>query len=460
MDKQSNLKSQKFWMIPLFIIITSAIVVSSIAGDFFNILFTGLLSSLTPIIIGMFFVFILKHLIDFIENKILKNSFNSRKKAFAIKRAISLTLSFLLLFLIIFLIIKMIVPHVVEILTELMQNRERYIYQLKNQLTDFIDSFISGSSNSAINTVVDTAVAYLDDTLTNIVPKLLEVGTSTFLFIGKFALGLLLSFLYLKDKEKYNNYLSRLFRLKMKPEAINKYGNITKKADKILLDYLIGKLLEAIVITIGLGITMAILNVKYAFELALIISILNFIPYIGFIIGLVPCTLITIIYGSVEAAIYMLISVVVVFTLLTTFVTPFIIGQRIKTNILLMLTSMFIGGGMFGMIGMVLGPPVVSIISGILNDTLEENEKKITTQENNNSPEISTTNNSNNQPYDLFQMIEFAESKSRKLQEENSQNLDNNDTLINQYEIDDNKENKVENTTIINENLSNNEDDK
>lgn len=436
MDKQNNLRSQKFWMIPLFVIITSAIIVSSIAGNFISVLFTGLLSSLTPILIGMVFVFILKHLIDFIENKVLKNSFNARKKAFAIKRTISLTLSFLLIFLIMFLIIKMIVPRVVEILTELMQNRERYVYQLKNQLTDFVDSFISGSSNVTINTVVDTAVTYLDNTLTNIVPKLLEVGTNTFIFIGKFALGLLLSFLYLKDKEKYKNYICRLFRLKMKPENINKYSNITKKADKILLDYLIGKLLEAIVITIGLGITMAILDVKYAFELALIISILNFIPYIGFIIGLIPSTLITIIYGSVESAIYMLIAVVVIFTLLTTFVTPFIIGQKIKTNILLMLTSMFIGGGMFGMLGMVLGPPVVSIISGILNDVLEENENKINNELNTTSTATNTQNqnlnNENNQPYDLFQMIDFVESKSKKIQQENGTNLDNINTIDNQ----------------------------
>lgn len=449
--EKDNLKSHKAWIISLFIVITASIIVSNIAGNFISTLFTGLLSSLTPILIGMVFVFILKHLIDFIEKRILKNSFNARKKAALIKRIISLILSFLLVFLIMFLIIKMIVPRVVEILTELMQNRERYVYQLKNQLTDFIDRFISsGSSNSTINTIVDTAVTYLNDALTNIVPKLLEVGTNTFLFIGKFALGLVLAFFYLKDKEKYKDYICKLFKIKMKPETINKYSNIVKKSDKILVDYLIGKLLEAIVITIGLGIIMAILGVKYAFELALIISILNFIPYIGFIIGLVPTTLIAIIYGSVESAIYMLISVVIAFTLLTTFVTPFIIGQRIKTNFILMLTSMLIGGGMFGMLGMMLGPPVVSIISGILNDTLQEYDRQLVEQTAIEDEEL-TQNTANYQQYDLlFSTLE--------IEQENALNLNNEDIDNSQSIVETNEENSSISDSTINIENSNNEE--
>lgn len=374
-NNQKRYHTHKYWVIPLFIALVSALIISALAGDFLFGLLSGFLNSLTPIVIALFIIFILKHLMDCIEQKFLKNYFNDTKNPFAIKRAISIVVSFILLFLVIFIIINMIVPRVIEIGTELFNNREQYIYQIKTQLTDFVNKFIPDGGDT-ISSLIDGFTANLGETVANFLPKIIEISASTFTFIGQFLLGILIAFLYLKDKEKVREYTKKVIRLNTKPEKAKRLFSVTQKSDKILLDYLVGKVLEAGVLTVGIGITLALLDVRYAFELAFIISILNVIPYIGFIISLIPTTLITMIYGSVDQAITMLVVVILVFTFLTTFVTPYIIGKKIKTNMLIMVVAMVIGGGMFGMFGMAFAPPISAIISVIIADNVKAKEEE------------------------------------------------------------------------------------
>lgn len=372
-NNQKNYKTHKYWVIPLFIALVSAMIISALAGDFLFGLLSGFLNSLTPIVIALFIIFILKHLMDCIEQRFLKNYFNNTKNPFLVKRTISIIVSFIILFLVIFIIINMIVPRVIEIGTELFNNREQYIYQIKTQLTDFVNKFIPDGGDT-ISSLIDGFTANLGETVTNFLPKIIEISTSTFTFIGQFLLGVLIAFLYLKDKEKVRDYSKKIVRLNCKSEKAEHLFSITQKSDKILLDYLVGKVLEAGVLTIGIGITLALLDVRYAFELAFIISVLNFIPYIGFIISLIPTALLTMIYGSVDQAITVLLVLILVFTFLTTFVTPYIIGKKIKTNMLIMVIAMVIGGGMFGMFGMAFAPPLAAIISMVIADNIKAKE--------------------------------------------------------------------------------------
>ena len=90
------------------------------------------------------------------------------------------------------------------------------------------------------------------------------------------------------------------------------------KSDRILIDYLVAKVIECIVITVILGIIMTILGVEASFELAFIIGVLNAIPYVGYFIAIVPMALITLVYGSVSLLIPALIWVSIAYILITT----------------------------------------------------------------------------------------------------------------------------------------------
>lgn len=394
---QSNAKiSKKPLAISIFFAILFGIIIANVAGGYIANLFKGLLSTFVTFGSALAIIFLLKHLMSFIENRLLGKVLIGNQYEHTIKRLISIIVAFLTLILIIFLIMNLIIPRVIEIVSELVNNRDTYIYQIKSQLTDFVTSIIGAKADDTVNSIMNGISAYLEDTFNNFLPQVLAFSTSTITTIGQICMGGLLAFLYLFNRESINKFFANIFRSKCKPETVKKTYNIMAHSDKVLVDYIIAKIIEAIIITVVIGIGLSIINVNYAFELALIIGILNVIPYIGFIIALVPLTFITIIYGSIETAIQALIVTTIIYVILTTFVTPVIVGKKIKCNILLMFSAMIVGGGMFGIIGMAIAPPVACIGAEIFKQKMCESKENETNANSINSNQAQNEQNKNN----------------------------------------------------------------
>lgn len=372
MDKKRTYRNLA---VPLFIALLGAFLLSTLFSDYLKQMMIGFLGSLTPIIVGMLVVFLLKHLIDFIERTLLKKTFENSKHKFIFKRAISITISFIIFFAALFLILYILIPRIVEIVTELVTNSALYVDKIKTETIEFINKIIPIDSYVDFEDVFNSFMTYIGETFNDFLPKLLDISTNTLLYIGEVLLGFFIAFLYLIDKEKIHNFFSRMFKAYLNENSNKTLSRIFKKSDRIVLDYVVAKLIEAVVITLVMGITLMLLKVPYAFELAFIMSVLNFIPYIGFILSLLPIVIISIIFGSVNLAITVIIVNVIVFTLLTTFVTPFIIGSKVKTNVLLMLVMLLIFGGLFGIIGMAIAPPIAAIISVIITENIASREE-------------------------------------------------------------------------------------
>lgn len=390
-SKQGRVLFIKNFALSIFLAVLFGIIIANIAGSYIGGLINGLLTCLTTFGSALIIIFILKHVMSFIENKILKKLLVNHKFEHKIKRTISIISAFLLLILIVFLVMNLIIPKVIDIVTELVNNRETYIYQIKSQLTEFISSLLDTKADDTVKSIMDSVSAYLEDTFNNFLPQVLAISSSTIMTIGQICIGGVLAFLYLYNRENVNKFFAQLLKMKCKPSTVEKTYDIMNRSDRVLLDYIVAKILEAIVITIIIGIGLSILNVKYAFELALIVGILNVIPYIGFIIALVPLGLITIIYGSIDLAIQALIVTTIIYIILTTFITPFIVGKKIKINMLLMFISMVIGGGMFGMIGMAIAPPVACVGAEIFKQKVMTTSNSDTTNETH--PETISSNN-------------------------------------------------------------------
>ncbi|MBQ8748991.1 MAG: AI-2E family transporter [Clostridia bacterium] len=385
--------SSKF-VFSIFLAIFLGIVIANVAGGYIGSLIQGLCSTLTAFASALVIIFILKHLMNFIENTLLKHFLTKSKYGHRIKRTISILVSFAILILTIFLVMSFIVPQIIEIITELVNNKDSYVYQIKTQLSEFIASIINTNADDTVNNIMKSISAYLEETFNNFLPQLLAISTSTVMTIGQICMGGILAFLYLYNRETINGFFAKLIKLKCKPITVKRTYNIMEHSDKVLLDYIVAKIIEAIVITVVIGIGLSIVGINYAFELALLIGILNVIPYIGFIIALVPLTLLTLIYGSVELTIQAVIVTAIIYIILTTFITPVIVGKKIKINMLLMFSAMIIFGGMFGIIGMAIAPPVACIMAEIFKERMSLNSESA--DNNCNIPQDNSTENIEN----------------------------------------------------------------
>jgi predicted PurR-regulated permease PerM len=118
-------------------------------------------------------------------------------------------------------------------------------------------------------------------------------------------------------------------------------------------------LLVGILNSVGL----LLLGIPHAFLFGFIASILTFIPYIGIMVGaLLPVTIAWITHDSI----FYPLGVVAVFAFVqyleANVIFPFAVSGRLKVNTLVVLLSIFIGGLLWGVSGMILFVPFVGIV--------------------------------------------------------------------------------------------------
>ena len=142
-----------------------------------------------------------------------------------------------------------------------------------------------------------------------------------------------------------------------------------------MYSYFLGKVIEASIIFVLVGIGFYIIGVPYAFVISSLIAILNFIPYVGAVLGIFPTAILAIIFASVNTAVIAILYALIVIIVITSFVSPVIFGKQLNVSALLIILSIIIGGGMFGIIGMLFAPPVAAIISVLINESIKDKEE-------------------------------------------------------------------------------------
>ena len=359
-----------------------AMALSNVLGPYFSQILSGLISGIAPILIGIAIAFIFYRLVDFIEKVILKNAFTNSPYKFAIKRTISITIVLMVIFGIVLLVFAILVPKIIEIVQQLTAGGGDGAQQIYNNVVNEICSiaqrwFGAEVSQESIKQVLNYVFDWFMDTV-GYINNLFDLSISVISGLFNILISLLLAIFILKDKEKISRFSRRFTYAHFKKEKADELCVMTNNANKILFNYVITKLIEFALIFVTLGLTFVILDLEFTWELALIIGLFNFIPYFGIYIGTVPAVLITLIFNSLDSALYMAIATIIITTIEFNVILPFITGKRLKVSSLVVVGSILIGGAMFGMVGMLFAPPIAALISVVItgNIELKENHMK------------------------------------------------------------------------------------
>ena len=382
----NNNKPNRFKMTGMFGVIFLAfflaMALSNILSPYFSQIISGLFSGIAPVFIGVAIAFIFYRLVDFIEKVILKNAFTNSPYKFAIKRTISITSVLLIIIGIIILVFSILIPKIIEIVQQLTAGGGDGANQIYNNVVNEICTiaqrwFGAEVSQDSIKQVLNYVFDWFMDTV-GYLNNILELSLSVISGLLNVFISFLLAVLMLKDKEKISKFARRFTYSHFRKEKADEICVMTNNANKILFNYLITKLIEFAIIFGSLGLTFEILGLEFTWELALIIGLFNFIPYFGIYIGAVPAVLITLIFNSLNSALYMALATIIVTTIEFNLIIPFITGKHLKVSSLVVIISILVGGAMFDIMGMLFAPPIAALISVVVtgNIELKENHMK------------------------------------------------------------------------------------
>ncbi len=371
--KEKNTK----WYVWLFVALLGALLLSNLAGETIKNLFYSLLAGLTPIIVAVLLAFILLHPIRLIEDKMLKNSFVGNPRAKAYKRAISLTLCYTVIIGLVLLLLVVMVPYIMGTLQELSGNSDVIITNLKAQITDLIVS-ITNLPAMEVEQFLSVFFENMGQTISSWFVSVSEnlantVGVvSNIIFI--IFMSLLISFLMLKDKELISNTARRCTYAYNSKRKADEIIVTTRRSRKMLDQWLVSNLIMMAVIFIVAWIGYAIIGIRFAGLLALLLAILSIVPYIGGFIAIIPVIMVVLVFGTTSQLLAGVIFGLATWAIITTVLPPFIMSNRLKTRAVVLLFTLVIGGAMFGIWGMLLSGPIAAILNVYIQERLDARE--------------------------------------------------------------------------------------
>jgi len=186
--------------------------------------------------------------------------------------------------------------------------------------------------------------------------------------IGFFVLIPIYVFLLLFYKTLIINFLHEVFA----EENVNRVSEILDETKTAIQSYMVGLLVEALVVATLNSIALMLCGVQYAILLGVIGALLNMLPYIGGIIAIaLPVLIAMVTKDGFSTPIAIVAAYTVIQFIDNNFLVPFLVSSRVKINAFFSIVVVLLGGALWGVSGMFLSIPFVAILK-IIFDRLPE----------------------------------------------------------------------------------------
>ena len=233
-------------------------------------------------------------------------------------------------------------------------------YELLKQLQAWVQTNFGISIDrqvALINEALNSSKALVGQTLGSAVTTLLIVFIlPVYIFLLLFYKALLLDFLYESFAEKNSKQVA----------------DVLKQTKSAIQSYMIGLLIEALIVAAMNSTALLILGVKYAILLGLIGALLNMLPYIGGIIAIaLPILMATVTKTGYSTQLGIIIAYIIIQFIDNNFLIPKIVSSKVQINALVSIIIVLLGGALWGVAGMFLSIPFVAILK-IICDRVDD----------------------------------------------------------------------------------------
>lgn len=187
-------------------------------------------------------------------------------------------------------------------------------------------------------------------------------------------LAVIISVYVLFEKENLICYGKKLTYSYLSVKHANMLVAGVRYVDRVFGGFINGKIIDSFIIGIICYIFMLVARLEYPVLISIIVGVTNVIPYFGPFIGAIPSVLILLMTEPKQGLVFG-IFVLVLQQLDGNVIGPLILGDRLKMSSMWILIAILIGGGLFGVPGMILGAPTLACIYALLGNDTEKRLK-------------------------------------------------------------------------------------
>lgn len=215
--------------------------------------------------------------------------------------------------------------------------------------------------------VKDTITGFLQEKGDSVVNTTLNITTSILSALVNFLLALVFSLYLLAQKETLIAQAKRLLRRILPQKAADRLMRLLSLTNNAFSSFVTGQVTEAFILGTLCCIGMLILRLPYALPVSVIIAALSLIPIFGAWIGAATGAFLIVFQSPIKALTF-LIFLLILQQVEGNLIYPKVVGKSVGLPGLWVLAAVTIGGGAFGVLGMLLGVPVCSVVYVLVQD--------------------------------------------------------------------------------------------
>ena len=343
----------------LYIVFIAVIVLSVIIAfqklNVLNILL-DIVKVISPFFIGFIVCWLLRPLVLRLNKKTNNNTLSS-------------IIVFFIFVLVLFLILYIFIPTVYEEVNELVGLLPSFV----EKITKNINEIFTKLSNTGLNLddfknkLLTNIYSYSSEIIKDLPTNIINIIISLFSGIGTFVMGLIIGIYMLIDYENIGKHFLKLF-----PEHIQ--GDMKYLSNKMGIEVrkcVNGTFLVALVVLICDSILFAIIGLKAPLLFGVICGITDLIPYIGPYIGGAAAVIVGFTESFVLGMCTLIICIIV--QLVESYILqPIVMSKASSLHPVIIIIALLVFGHFFGIIGMILATPILTIARVIIEFIVEK----------------------------------------------------------------------------------------
>lgn len=363
-------------------IVLAAGVCFILAGIIFNLetclQYLSLLAGvLQPIIYGVVIAYLLNpltHLVDDRMAPLLKEKTKWSPKVIGrVSRVCGIVVSFLILALVGYLLVQMVLPQLTESIKTVTMNLPTYYTNAESWLRQiFHDNIqLKGYVDQIVAEVYSQLTVWLREELPaqvqTLVVTAISSGVMVFRTLFNLLIGLIVSIYILLERDLFLAQTKKLTVALFPSNAAERLMDVARRAHHVFGGFITGKILDSLIIGILCYFGVLILHLPFPVLIATIVGVTNVIPFFGPYLGAIPCAVLLLLINPIQC-LYFLIFILILQQLDGNVIGPRILGDATGVSAFWVVVSITFFGGLFGLVGMVIGVPVFAIIYMLIGD--------------------------------------------------------------------------------------------
>lgn len=329
-----------------------------------------------PIIYGLVIAYLLNPIVKFTEKYTIPffgKHIKKEKTVYKIGRTVGVFTALIVMLLIISTLVNMVVPELLKSIKELVDN-------LPGQIQNWIAWINEVQSGEApVDKIVKNGLLQAGASLENWINEfdfvsganviMTSVMTGAINVVNEllnYIVGIIVSIYALFSKEQFLGQARKIIYALMSPKRANLTLHIMRKTNEIFGGFIIGKIIDSAIIGVLCFIGVSILDMPYALLVSVFVGVTNVIPYFGPFIGAIPSAVLIMIVDPLKG-LYFVIFILLLQQLDGNVIGPTILGDSTGLSAFWVVFSILLFGGLFGVIGMIIGVPTFAVFYYIIN---------------------------------------------------------------------------------------------